>query len=97
MVRKRKDRIQERRSFAVGLVRRILHRVAGGDLDPYEGYRQVQAIYSDHSGLLEELKTFLDLPGMASKDHIIADPAFRDQVVTSAKEWLAAHPAEASA
>ena len=75
----------------MGLARRILLRVSGGDLDPYEGYRQLEAIYVDNNGLVEELKTFLDIPGMASKEHIVVDQGFRDQVVASAEKWLIEH------
>ena len=77
----RKDRLQERRSFAMGLVRRILQRVVRGDLDAAEGFARVRVIYEDQSELLEDVKPLVD--SMESQGS--------EGLITGAREWLEGH------
>jgi hypothetical protein len=86
MAHNRKIRLHERRSLALGLVRRILQRVVSGGLDAHEGYRQVETIYLDNRELLEELNPVVALLGTEAGD---------EQMIASAKEWLQRHASEA--
>ncbi len=100
MARSRKTRLGERRSLAVGLVRRMLRRVVAGDLDPshldlYQGYAQVRAIYLDDSELLGDLKALVDLLGTNSSEEIRLNEALREQMLAMAREWLLQHPSAA--
>lgn len=79
MAQNRKARLQERRSFALGLVRRILLRVVSGDLDPHEGFGQVRTIYVDESELLAP-----DLKALADK----ADSESSEEMIAAAQKWL---------
>jgi hypothetical protein len=82
MGQNRKARLAERRSFAIGLARRILHRVVSGDLDAYEGCGQVRTMYLDESELLRDLEPLANVGSSQSAEEIRA----------MAQEWLAQHP-----
>lgn len=84
MALKRQARLQERRSFLVGLVRRILLRLASGDLDAQEGCAQVRKMYLDESELLKDLEPLASVAGDRS----------REEIVALAEAWLRQHPAE---
>jgi hypothetical protein len=84
----------ERRLSALESARQVLHSVADGNRDPYEAYRQLYAIYTGTSGLLEELKPLFRLPGICADGPITANDEFRRTVVSAAVNWLHEYPKE---
>ena len=91
-IHNRKGRLEERRSFAMGLARRILERVARGQLEAFEGYSRIRVIYVDQSELLEELKPLMELADGASSEELSGNEARGEQMVEAAREWLVRHP-----
>ena len=77
-----------RRADAVEQARRVLHEIANGSLDPYEGYRRVYGIYVGTSGLAEELKPFFRLPGIEPDGFLHVNEDFRIRIRRLAGEWL---------
>ena len=70
--------------------RSILHQIVSGNLDPYEGYRQLYSIYAGTSGIAEELKPLFRLPGIDADSTIHVDDEFRRLIVAEAWERLKA-------
>jgi hypothetical protein len=69
-----------------------LETVADGSCDPYEGYRQIYAIYAGTSGALAELKPLFRIPGIYPDGPISVNEEFRCVVVAAAVKWLQDHP-----
>ncbi len=92
MVHNRRRRSTQRRLSALEKARYVLQSVADGSRDPYDGYRQLYAIYVDTSGMLAELKPLFQLPGIYPDGPITVNDEFGQMVVSAAVNWLHEDP-----
>jgi hypothetical protein len=77
-----------RKARAIEKARSILQAIVDGDRDPYEGYREVYAVYIDTSGMAEELKPLFQPPRISPDGAIHVDDDFRSSIIASAINWL---------
>ncbi len=91
MIRVKKAKAKARLLREREKVRKILQGIADASLDPYLGYRQLNAIYCRTSGLHDEIRHFFRVPGVEADGIIRVDDAFRQNIRALAKEWLVKH------
>ena len=92
IVKHSRRRSTQRRISTLEKAHSVLRAIVEGRQDPYEGYREVYAMYIDSSGIVEELKPLFRLPGIEPDGFIHVDEDFRWAIQAAAAEWLQKNP-----
>jgi hypothetical protein len=76
----RKQKIKAQRDASREQARVTLTDILSGNVDAYEGYRKLFAIYCSNSAALEELKPMFRIANIDPDGVFSVTPAFREQV-----------------
>ena len=66
----------------------VLQALAYGDLDVYEGYRQLYRLWVSRNAAVQELRPLFRMPGVDTDGIFSIDEPFRNDVIRIAKEIL---------